>query len=215
MKKQLLVFLAILLAPLSLNAAIINVNYSGTVTTLGAWLTGDGVSIGDNVLGSFTYDSDLGTNDSVQAFSIAIGGGFTASMDGDESWFRVYNDAYTNPTDAFAVGTTATSTPLNGYEADVMQFGVFRYNSQGQLWDDELLPDLDDWANITLDDVNRADWHWMDFGASTSEDPHYVDQIRWDVQEFSYSGTAVPEPATIALLGLGLVAMGFFHTRRR
>ncbi|MCF6282549.1 MAG: PEP-CTERM sorting domain-containing protein [Candidatus Polarisedimenticolaceae bacterium] len=195
------------------HAAIIQVDYIGSVTHLGEWLAGDAVSIGDTVTGSFVYDLDLSPSDTLLGFTMSMGSSFNASLAGDSAWFRVYDDAGSNTYDAFNVGTTATSDALNGYTASTMQFGVGRYSSQGQLWDDALLPDLSDWANVTVADINRFDWRWMDFGVSGSGDHHSVDQIRWGVDSFSVADvSSVPEPSALVLMGIGLAGIGY---RRR
>ncbi len=215
-KIKILLGASALLFASSSNAVVIQVDYTGSVTDLGDLLAGDGVALYDNVSGSFTYDSDLAPTDSLLDFSVSLGSSFTATMDATgSSWFRVYNDIYSNPGDGFNVGTgNVTGSTLNGHTANSMQFGVWRYNSLGQLWDDSLLPDMTDWANITLADINLADWRWMDFGLDT--DDHWEDQIRWDVDSFTVSAASVsvPEPSIIALFGAGLVGLGFARRRK-
>ncbi len=187
-------------------AAVIQVDYTGSVTALGILLEGDGVSLGDTVVGSFTYDSDASSGDSLSAFSISIGGVFNATMGGtDSDWFSVSNDQSPG-FDGFNTGTTnIISDTLNGYSAALMQFGAGRYNINGQLWDDTLLPDLADWANITLADMSTLDWRWMDFGLATNN--FSDDQIRWDVSSFEVTGLSdkpLPEPPIMLLMLMGL-----------
>jgi len=195
---------------------IIQVDYTGSVTSLGSALTGDVVNLDDSVLGSFTYDSDLGQTDSLLSFSLSLGSSFTANLSGGDS-FSVQNDqqngSATLPADGLIVRGEFTSTPLNSYTSGVMQFGLLRDNVDGQLWNDTLLPDLSDWANITLADINNPDWHWMDFGLTGTEN-FRDDQIRWDVDSITATNTSsIPEPSILALMVLGLTGIGF--TRRR
>ena len=94
-----------------------------------------------------------------------------------------------------------------------MQFGVLKDNAAGQLWDDTFLPDLSDWARISLADINKADWHWMDFGLTTE---HFRDdQIRWDVSSFSATDVSVPEPAAFVLMSAGLFGLVAVRRRKR
>ena len=184
------------------------------MTDLGSLLSGSTVSLNDSVQGSFTYDSDLSSSDSLLSFSISLGSNFTANSTGS-SYFNVQNDqqngSATQPADGFTVGSGFASTSLNGYTTGGMQFGVLKDNADGQLWSDTLLPDLSDWANISLADINNPDWHWMDFGAPTTGN-FRDDQIRWDISSFKVS--PVPEPSTLALMALGLAGIGFFARRK-
>ena len=195
-------------------SAIIQVDYEGSVTDLGSLLSGSTVSLNDSVQGSFTYDSDLSSSDSLLSFSISLGSIFTANSTAS-SYFNVQNDqqngSATQPADGFTVGSGFASTPLNGYTTGSMQFGVLKDNADGQLWNDTLLPDLSDWTNISLADINNPDWHWMDFGVSTTGN-FRDDQIRWDISSFNVS--PVPEPSVLTLMALGLAGIGFFARRK-
>lgn len=197
-------------------ATIIQVDYTGSVTSLGSAIAGDVVDLDDTVQGSFTYDSDLGPTDSLLSFSISLGSSFTANLSGGDS-FSVQNDqqngSATLPADGLGVRGDFTSTSLNGYTSGIMQFGLLKDNVDGQLWNDTLLPDLSDWAKITLADINKPDWHWMDFDLTGTEN-FWDDQIRWDVDSFTVADiSSVPEPSILALVILGLTGIGF--TRRK
>jgi len=199
-------------------AAIIQVDFEGSITDLGGHLQGDVVDLGELVSGSFSYDT---AGIGISSFSIAIDS-FSANVT-DSGFFTVQNDqqngSATLPADGFvlgAYGSSVTSTELNGYTAGGpggrLQFGIRRENVDGQLWDDLLLPDMTDWANITLADINAPDWHILDFGLSTNN--FWDDQIRWDVSSFTVSDTSsVPEPSTIILLGAGLVGLRLCRRR--
>lgn len=199
-------------------AAVINVNFEGSVINLGGELQGDVVSLGELVSGSFSYDT-AGTG--ISSFSIAIDT-FSASVT-DSGFFTVQNDqqngSATLPADGFILGgygSSVTSSELNGHTAGGsggrLQFGIRKENIIGQLWDDVLLPDMSDWANITLADINAPDWRILDFGLLTEN--FWDDQIRWDVSAFTVTdNTSVPEPSTILLMGAGLI--GFGLSRRR
>lgn len=197
----------------SIFAAPIKINYEGTVTDLGVLLQGDGVNVGDTVFGEFTYDTDIAST--LFSFNITIGT-FSSSLSGS-SYFNVQNDqqngSATLPADGFTLGGQATTTGLNGLTNVGQQFGIRRENVLGQLWNDTLLPDLSDWANITLADINAPSWHWMDFGV-TGASSFRDDQIRWDVNAFSVSAIAVPEASPIALLILSGFMFLFAYKRR-
>lgn len=212
--KVLLIGVSALLFSSVSQSAIIQVDYQGSVTDLGSLLSGSTVSLNDSVQGSFTYDSDLSTSDSLLSFSISLGNSFTANSTGG-SYFNVQNDqqngSATQPADGFTVGSNFVSTSLNGYTTGGMQFGVLKDNADGQLWNDTLLPDLSDWANISLADINKPGWHWMDFGVLGTAN-FRDDQIRWDISSFNVS--PVPEPSVLTLMALGLAGIGFFARRK-
>jgi hypothetical protein len=194
-------------------AQIITVNYAGSVTDLGSMLAGDSVVVGDTVVGSFTYDSNLSATSALSSFSISLGSSFTATA--SSGTFNVQNDqqngSATLPADGLTLGSNFTSTGLNGHTTGYMQFGLRKQNVDGQLWYDTALPDLTDWANISLADLNAPDWHWMDFELTTS--PFWDDQIRWDIDSFSVN--PVSEPTMSILIGMGLVGLSLRKRKQK
>ena len=193
-------------------AQVITVSFSGSVTDLGALLEGDSVALGSAVNGSFAYDTN--TSGALSFFNIAIGESFSASLNGSGN-LSVQNDAQngwaTNAADGLTAFANATSSSLlNGYSNPSMQFGLRKENVLGQLWGDTLPPDLADWANVSLGDIQAPDWHWMDFGLVTTNS--WDDQIRWEVNAFQVS--AVPAPAAVWLFASGLISV-FGITRKK
>ena len=215
MKNKVLFVLSCLYFSVSASAAPITVSYEGTVTDLGILLAGDGVAVGDTVFGEFSYDTDIAGT--LFSFDITIGT-FSSSLTGS-SYFSVQNDqqngSATLPADGFTLGGEVTTTGLNGNITAGQQFGVRRDNVLGQLWNDTLLPDLTDWANITLADINAPDWHWMDFGLPNTQS-FRDDQIRWDVTSFSVrpGSTSVPEASALSLLLLSCLSFILAYRRR-
>lgn len=208
-------------------AGIVTVNFEGTIHTVGDSVSGDGVNVGDGVSGTFSYDTAASDLDSSadrgfyfgDGFSLTLGGTHTASA--SSSTVRTQNDqqngSATNPADGMTVFATPDSGfTLNGRAVEQYQFGLRRdIVTVGQLWADDLLPDLTDWNNITLADVNAPDWHWMALTFDSAEDTTTFDrQIRWDIDSFSVTESGVPEPATVALLALGLCAIAWGRRRR-
>lgn len=211
-KPRSIVCAALLLFSFSASAQVITFNYTGEVTDIGSSLTGAGISVGTAMSGSFSYDT--GGGGSLNSFSTSFANGFTANLGPGGGAINVQNDqmngSATLPADGFTVFASDTnSNSLNGFSNPAMQFGVLQENAVGQLWDDELPPDSNDWALITLAAINGPDWRWLDFnipGVGT-----FDDQIRWTVTEFSVS--EVPVPAAIWLFGSALI--GFIGFSRR
>ena len=193
------------------NATVINVGFTGTINNVGSDVTGF-VSLGDSMSGLFSYDTDT---DLALSFSITLGGvtltssGQTINVQNDQQ-----NGSSTNPADGMTIYGSLLPGDLtvNNYAAQAFQFGLRRdIVTVGQLWNDTETPGLDDWANITLDDINAPGWHWLSFdvpGASTSDD------IRWEVTGYTASSSSVPEPLTVVLLGTGLLVISVVRRAR-
>ncbi|HWA28794.1 MAG TPA: hypothetical protein VG734_24295 [Lacunisphaera sp.] len=223
-----------LLAALVLSAGAISspaniiINLTGRVTSVGADL-GTTVAVGDSVAVHFAYDAsqsdtnpspDYG-NYSASSFDLSIASVLTLStanavlvLQNDQ-----LNGAATNPADGLTVAgysPTITGDTLNGYSATAFQTGLRRENSLGQIWSNDGLPTFAHWANITLADLNGADWHWIDF--STHGATIFDGQIRYEITGYEAHDTStVPDASTTwasLLIGLGGVALVRRHCTR-
>lgn len=213
-KSKALLTVGLLATSFSAQSQLITVDFTGNVTDLGLLLTGDGVMVGSSVSGSFSYDTNGGG--ALSSFDISIGNVFSSSMTGS-GVLNVQNDQQNGSATLPADGLTAltgdtSSSAINGLVDPTMQFGLLRDNVLGDLWHDTLPPDLADWANVTLADINDPDWRWLDFEVANTN--HFSDdQIRFDVSSFQV--TAVPVPAAIWLFGSGLIGLMAFSRGRK
>ncbi len=220
---------ALLFNPASVLAAIITTNFVGSVYHVGVGLTGGGINVSDTVTGQFSYDTTAtGVSSTTYPggnFSLSIGSGFSAMS--ASSSVRVQNDlqngSATKAADGLIVNAAGsiTSDTINGRTARSYQFGLRKENIAGQLWPDTQLPDLSDWANVSLADIQAPHWHWMSF-THVQGDGTFDNQVRWRISDFSVSGNGgsgkggsqgLPEPGMLGLFGGGL--MGLLIGRRR
>ncbi len=204
-------------------ASPITINFTGQVNSIGVDLQGDSVDIGDTINGQFTYET-LGNADTalwsddygqyhVSSFEVSFGSSFHVSSNGVRDTLKTQDDmqngSATKPADGLYVRSgrdnqgDITSDLLNGYHAFNFQVGLRLENEIGQLWDDDFLPDLNDWETITQANLGTPDWGWMNFTGTDSK-------IRFST---AYS-IAVPEPSIIALFAAGLFGIGFARRRR-
>lgn len=203
---------ASLLLPLSSQAQSIRVDYDGTVTDIGSLLLGNGVSVGSAMSGFFIYDVNTGI---VSSFTHSFSNGFSASLTSPVNMF-VQNDqqngSATLPGDGLTVnGASASNNSWNGFQNPDMQFGLRQNNADGQLWNDTLPPDLNDWSAVSLAAINGPGWRWLDFNVPNL--PNFADdQIRFSVDSFTVN--AVPVPTAIWLFLSGLMGVLGFQKRK-
>jgi len=204
-------------------AAMITVDFTGTVYSVGASISGDSVAVGDTLTGQFSYDTtspDIYPADNRgiyagQSFNIAFNENFSASS--FETSVIVTNDLQNGtavpPSDSLiAAANTLSSDTLNGRGISKFQFGLSKYNLSGQLWFDDFLPDAGDWAGITLADINAPTWHVMQLEYDAATESLFDSQIRWNIDSFDV--TTVPEPSTCLLFGAGLAGLAGINKLR-
>lgn len=221
MFKKTLIFLSLLVflfgLPLSARAVPIIVDFTGEIYTVGASISGAGVSVGDTVFGRFIYDTSATDSNSdpdygsytAFVFDIAFSSGFSATS--LSTSVTVQNDqqngSATQPADGMTVLSSSVSGfTLNGRSITGYQFGLRKEIADGDLWYYDYLPNLADWAGVTLADINAPDWHWMQFNMG-SDTSIFDSQIRWDITSFRVRSESVPEPGTMFLLGIGMVGL--------
>ena len=234
--KSVMIAITLLFAPLTIHAQSITVSYTGTISSIGSLLQGDGVAVSSALNGSFTYDTTASAMSGatathafypISSFLISLDRGaglpnFEASATTQQHSY-VQNDkqngSATLPADALWVRSgPSLSSSLNGYSNPYIQVGVYKANVNGHLWSDVLPPSLTDWSNVSLGDFNTATWNWMDFNLDTAAlgVNLFDDQIRWSIDSFKVSGSPISEvPIPAAAFMFAPALLGFLGLRRK
>ncbi len=236
--KAVMITATLLFAPLSIHAQSITISYTGSITSIGSLLQGDGITVGSSLNGSFTYEttaSTVGGDGTTYAYypissysmSLVRGSGlpnFEASTTPTSfnKTMMVQNDkqngSATLPADGLTVRSgRSTSSSLNGHSNPYMQTGIYKKNVNGHLWGDVLSPSITDWSTVSLADFNAASWNWMDFNLNTAAlgASFFDDQIRWNIDSFCVNCgvSEVPVPAAAFMFAPAL--LGFLGLRRK
>jgi len=183
--------------------------FEGTEGTETATLAGS-ISLGDSVSGSLEYDSATG-----QLISLDININNVIFYSGPPvSAYQNVRVEDNMPYDSFEVVTTH-NLPLNNLTLPpgvtdnlvYLQAGLSLFDDEGSLYSGTSLP-----TGLSLDDFDWGRVHlWTWF---PDLDGDGISNTAWRIfADYHNTGTPVPEPSTMLLLGSGLFGLGAFRKK--
>ena len=194
----------------SVQAALIEVNYTGTTTSVGASLTGT-FSVGDSVQGTVVYDTTTPqdfASPTIAAYSAAIQsydfliGSYAGSATGT---IRTYNDDPTFGDGAYFLGNTDVSAAQVGGQ-DLSRVQLFLNTNVLTTLTNLDLPSVGDLNQLWANNIAAGNINFIEFSGSGDDVRYSLNNVTAKVIT---DDEVVPAPATIALISLGLAGIGY------